>query len=135
MPWVLLGGLQTNSTMGEPDAQLSPAAKLLLEMPMEVALVIAWQLLSPLAYAGSLCGHQAPLAEDRRRADPDHAARDPAEMWPIVNEAARRWLVACSEAERKQVARRQQDCWLGLRRARAGSAACAAAVPADAAAH
>jgi hypothetical protein len=34
--------------MGEPDAQLSPAAKLLLEMPMEVALVIAWQLLSPL---------------------------------------------------------------------------------------
>ena len=45
---VLLGGLQTNSTMGEPDAQLSPAAKLLLEMPMEVALVIAWQLLSPL---------------------------------------------------------------------------------------
>jgi hypothetical protein len=50
-------------------------------------------------------------------------------MWSIVNEAARRWLVACSEAERKQVARRQQDCWLGLRRARAGSAA----VPADAA--
>ena len=48
VPWVLLGGLQTNSTMGEPDAQLSPAAKLLLEMPMEVALVIAWQLLSPL---------------------------------------------------------------------------------------
>ena len=98
--------------MGEPDAQLSPATKLLLEMPMEVALAVAWQLLSPLdlrRLAVAIKRHWLKTV-----ADPDHAARDPAEMWSTVNEAARRWLVACSEAEPKQVPRRQQDCWLGL---------------------
>ena len=126
----------------------TPAAKLLLETPEEVAINIACQLShgrergwtrwekkvdKTALYAGqnwqlvpvdsaldllrlaiaSRRYRSKTVAVPRPRGGAGSAARPP-EMISIVSEAARRWLAACSEAERQMVPRRLSDSWLGL---------------------
>ena len=87
---------------------------LLLATPDEVALAITSYLGEPRDLAH--------LAVAVRRfsvkaiKDPHPAAGQEAEPeeWSMVQEAARRWVAACPEAERRRVPRREGDSWLGL---------------------
>lgn len=89
----------------------TPAAKLLLETPDEVAMAIARQLDNPLDLLrlGIACFRfrmetvSAPhCAETSGTAEEQLTAVAP-NTWSIVNEAARRWLVAQPEVDRKRV--------------------------------
>jgi hypothetical protein len=42
------------------------------------------------------------------------AAAAPAQLWSIVEEEARRWLMKCTDQERGWVPRRERESWLGL---------------------
>ena len=85
----------------------TPAAKLLLETPEEVALHIAGQLDNPkdLLRLGMACRrYRLKIVTDPDYSGSAAAGADAVgaapEMWSIVSEAARRWLGACSEQER-----------------------------------
>jgi hypothetical protein len=42
------------------------------------------------------------------------AAQQQLEMWPIAEEAARRWITGCTDRERGWVPRRGRESWMGL---------------------
>ena len=83
--------------------------KLLLETPDDVALAVTCALDAPfdLLYLSIACRRY-------RAKTVTGAAGGAAGTWSLVEEAARRWLAACTEAERKWVPKRAGDCWLGL---------------------
>ena len=87
---------------------------LLLATPDEVALAIASYLGEP----RDLLHLAVAVRRFRVKAikDPHTAVGQEAEPeeWSMVQEAARRWVAACPEAERRRVPRREGDCWLGL---------------------
>jgi hypothetical protein len=115
--WAALTNLEAQHAVAEETLRRSyddqevttPAGKLLLETPDDVALVIACCLTTPRDLLR--------LAMSSRRfrlrtvPDPDHSsdAGTAPELWSIVNEAARRLIAGDA-----RVPRRRADSWLGL---------------------
>jgi hypothetical protein len=97
------------------------ATNLLTATPAEAALLIACALIDPrdlLALAIAVPPRfankciAAPPPPPRTAAS-DSAAQQ-AEMWSIIEEAARRWIAACNDQEQGWVPRRGRQSWLGL---------------------
>ena len=87
---------------------------LLLATPDEVALAIASYLGEPrdlLHLAVAVRRFRVKAIKDPH---PPAVGQAEPEEWSMVQEAARRWVAACPEAERRRVPRREGDCWLGL---------------------
>eukprot|EP01046_Picozoa_sp_COSAG06_P051219 COSAG06_NODE_8307_length_2207_cov_4.807400_1_plen_290_part_00 len=97
------------------------ATNLLTATPDEAALIIACALTNPrdlLALAAACrrffikCIAAPP--PPRGTASGGAVAAQQAEMWPIVEEAGRRWIATCTDEERGWVPRRGRESWLGL---------------------
>eukprot|EP01046_Picozoa_sp_COSAG06_P003938 COSAG06_NODE_158_length_21760_cov_36.036979_6_plen_319_part_00 len=111
-------------------AQRDAAANLLTATPTEAALVIACALTDPrdllaLALAcrrfftRSIAAPPLPRSAAGAAASGGTtaaAAQQQVEMWSIIQEAARQWIVRCTDQERGWVPRRGRESWLGLMR-------------------
>jgi hypothetical protein len=97
------------------------ATNLLTATPDEAALIIACALNDPrdLLRLVRACRRFAikcigAPAEHRTTASGTAAAAQQAEVWSIIEEAARRWIAACTDQEQGWVPRRGRERWLGL---------------------
>jgi hypothetical protein len=98
------------------------ATNLLTATPDEAALIIACALADPkdLLRLARACRRfatkciAAPAAHRNATSGGGTAAAQQAEMWAIVEEAARQWVLSCTDQERGWVPRRGRESWLGL---------------------
>eukprot|EP01046_Picozoa_sp_COSAG06_P023006 COSAG06_NODE_1811_length_8317_cov_7.969944_5_plen_332_part_00 len=99
------------------------ATNLLTATPAEAALLIACALTDPrdlLALAIAVpprFANKCIAAPAPHRTTSDSAAAaaaQQAEVWSIIQEAARRWIASCTEQEQGWVPRRGRESWLGL---------------------
>ena len=95
------------------------ATNLLTATPAEAALGIACALSAKDLLALAIAvprrfSNKCIAAPEHRTASGGAAAAEATEMWSIIEEAARQWIVTCTDQERGWVPRRGRESWLGL---------------------
>jgi hypothetical protein len=98
------------------------ATNLLTATPDEAAIIIACALTDPrdLVRLARACRRfaikciAAPAAHRSAASGGTAAAAQQVELWPIAEEAARRWVLICTDQEQGWVPRRGRESWLGL---------------------
>jgi hypothetical protein len=98
------------------------ATNLLTATPDEAAIIIACALADPgdLLRLARACRRfaikciAAPAAHRCAASGGTAAAAQQVELWPIAEEAARRWVLSCTDQERGWVPHRGRKSWLGL---------------------